>query len=158
MKAWGEDCTEKEGCECRSCMTYNLGYQAGSEDMEVVVEMLENLVKWGRDSEFVWADAEKYVGITRDDVYGERTKMQHYCNAMLRMRRTMKAIAQVMRIELWQLWMDYDNPVGKEPELLEGDIETYLIAGGSTKESLAEGLAKIMDIVEQAKERYRNGD
>ena len=77
---------------------------------------------------------------------------------MLFMRRTMKSIAQAMRVEKWQLWMDNDPAVGElEPELLDEDLDAYLRAAGHTEESMAESLAKIMKILEDAKERYKDG-
>lgn len=87
-----------------------------------------------------------------------QTKRQRHCNHMLFMRRTMKSIAQAMRVEKWQLWMDNDPAVGElEPELLDEDLDAYLRAAGHTEESIAESLAKIMKILEDAKERYKGG-
>lgn len=88
--------------------------------------------------------------------FEERTRQQCHSNWMLRMRRTMKAVAQVMRIDIWHQWVDCDDPVGPEPEVSDEDVKAFLYASGSTKESLEAGLKKVMAIVEAAKGKHGN--
>ena len=81
----------------------------------------------------------------------QRTEFQRFSNAMLTMRRIMKWIGVAVRIQRWMDWMDAELP-GPEPELKEGDIESYLYAQGATQKQIDDGLAKCLAIVDSYKE------
>lgn len=122
---------------------FNWGYQGGTEDMEVVEELLQNLVKWGRDgTAFVWADAERYTGLTDYDLYEELTARQHFSNSMLTMRRVFKWLSIAIRIDRFHDWLE--RKTDEPPYLEKGDTEAYLmVMGGVTREEIERQLEEM---------------
>lgn len=81
-----------------------------------------------------------------------QTRRQVHSNYMLFMRRTMKGIAQIMRVDRFLLWMDSDNGE-PEPHLEKDDTIDYLLAAGHTREGIQKGLDDLLEVIDEAKKR-----
>lgn len=77
----------------------------------------------------------------------------------------MKHIAQLLRIDRWQEWMHRDLQAFKlgltlpeldvEPILSDEDVTAYLLACGCSQVEVDAQVARVMKVVNDAKEKWR---